>query len=63
MPATDKLSDMRVIDMYRRAGDKLTENWIFIDLLHFWNEQGVDLLSRIPYMRISCALSHVIPLA
>ena len=51
MPATDKLSDMRVIDMYRRAGDKLTENWIFIDLLHFWNEQGVDLLSRIPYMR------------
>ncbi len=46
MPATGKPSDMRVIDMYRRAGDKLTENWIFIDLLHFWYSQGVDILSR-----------------
>lgn len=46
MPATGKHSDMRVIDMYRRDGDKLTENWIFIDLLHFWNQQGVDILAR-----------------
>ncbi len=46
MPATGKPSDMRVIDMYRRSGDKLTENWIFIDLLHFWNQQGVDILAR-----------------
>jgi len=37
---------MRVIDIYRRQGDKLTENWIFIDLLHFWNQLGVDLLTR-----------------
>ena len=33
--------------MYRREGDKLSENWIFIDLLHFWNQQGVDILDRI----------------
>ena len=46
MPETGKSSDMRVIDMYRRSGDKLTENWIFIDLLHFWNQQGVDVLER-----------------
>jgi hypothetical protein len=46
MPATSKASDMRVIDMYRRSGDKLTENWIFIDLLHFWYNQGIDVLSR-----------------
>ncbi|MDB2530575.1 ester cyclase, partial [Paracoccaceae bacterium] len=38
--------DMRVIDMYRREGDKLAENWIFIDLLHFWKMQGVDILER-----------------
>jgi len=37
---------MRVIDMYRRSGDKLTENWIFIDLLHFWKQQGLDVLER-----------------
>ena len=46
MPASDKPGDMRVIDLYRRDGDKLTENWIFIDLLHFWLQQGVDILDR-----------------
>jgi hypothetical protein len=46
MPATGKRGDMRVIDIYRRDGDKLAENWVFIDLLHFWNQQGVDLLAR-----------------
>lgn len=46
MPGTNKPADMRVIDMYRRSGDKLTENWIYIDLLHFWKEQGLDVLGR-----------------
>ncbi len=46
MPATGKPGDMRVIDIYRREGDKLAENWIFIDLLHFWNQQGLDVLGR-----------------
>lgn len=46
MPATDTPGDMRVIDIYRRAGDKLTENWVFIDLLHFWKMQGLDILER-----------------
>jgi len=46
MPATGRAGDMRVIDMYRRGGDKLSENWIFIDLLHFWNQQGLDVLAR-----------------
>lgn len=46
MPATGKAGEFRVIDIYRRSGDKLTENWVFIDLLHFWKQQGVDLLAR-----------------
>ncbi len=46
MPATGKPGEFRVIDIYRRAGDKLAENWIFIDLLHFWRQQGVDILAR-----------------
>lgn len=46
MPATGKRAEFRVIDIYRRDGDKLAENWIFIDLLHFWKQQGVDILSR-----------------
>lgn len=39
-------SEFRVIDIYRRDGDKLTENWIFIDMLHFWLGQGVDILGE-----------------
>jgi predicted ester cyclase len=46
MPATGKAGDMRVIDIYRREGEKLAENWVFIDLLHFWNQQGIDILAR-----------------
>jgi len=46
MPASDERGEMRVIDIYRREGEKLSENWIFIDLLHFWKGLGVDILSR-----------------
>ncbi len=38
--------DLRVIDMYRRDGNKLTENWIFIDFLHFWDQLDVDILKQ-----------------
>jgi hypothetical protein len=46
LPASTKNVDMRVVDMYRRDGDKLVENWIFIDILHFLMQQGVDVLER-----------------
>ena len=37
---------MRVVDVYRRDGDKLAENWVFIDLLHWLHMQGLDVLAR-----------------
>ena len=46
MPASNKAADMRVIDFYRRDGEKLKENWVFIDFLHFWKMQGFDLLKQ-----------------
>ena len=46
MPATGTPGAFRVIDVYRREGDKLKENWIFIDLLHYWKTQGIDILER-----------------
>ncbi len=52
LPASNLPADMRVIDIYRRDGDKLAENWIFIDLLYFWKQQGLDVLGRmqtVPY--------------
>jgi hypothetical protein len=47
LPASGRPADMRVVDMYRRDGDKLAENWIFIDILHFLNMQGLDVLNRL----------------
>ncbi|MFS4580780.1 ester cyclase [Phaeobacter sp. C3_T13_0] len=46
-PATNEIGEFRVIDIYRRKGDKLAENWIFIDLLHFWKGQGYDVLQQL----------------
>ena len=46
LPKTEKKVEMRVVDIYRRDGEKLAENWIFIDLLYFLMQQGVDVLGR-----------------
>ena len=46
LPKTEKTVEMRVVDIYRRDGEKLAENWIFIDLLYFLMQQGVDVLGR-----------------
>jgi hypothetical protein len=46
LPASDTLTEMRVVDIYRRDGDKLAENWIFIDFLHYLKQLGVDVLER-----------------
>lgn len=39
-------ADMRIVDIYRRDGEKLAENWVFIDLLHWLKMQGLDILKR-----------------
>lgn len=44
---SDCRTEMRVLDIYRREGDKLAENWVFIDLLHFLYLQKVDVLGRL----------------
>jgi hypothetical protein len=46
LPGSDTPGEFRVIDIYRRAGNKLAENWVFIDLLHFWKMQGRDFLKE-----------------
>ena len=46
LPATDADIDMRVVDLYRREGDKLAENWVFIDLPYTLVQQDLDIFER-----------------
>jgi len=46
MTGSETSADMRVVDVYRREGDKLAENWVFIDVQHFLSIQGLDVLER-----------------
>jgi len=46
LTANDTHAPMRVVDIYRREGDKLAENWVYIDILHYLYEQGLNVLER-----------------
>jgi hypothetical protein len=45
------------LDFWRREGDRFTENWVFVDMLHLFRQFGVDLLARIsPYGGFSATI-------
>ena len=46
LPATDKIAEFRVVDIYHVIDGKISENWVFMDLLHFMKTQGVDVLEN-----------------
>ncbi|MEL6756874.1 MAG: ester cyclase [Pseudomonadota bacterium] len=51
LPEAAGASEMRVVDVYRREGDKLMENWVLIDLPHYLKQQGLDVLERLKELR------------
>lgn len=46
LPGGNVRADMQVVDVYYRQGDKLSENWVFIDLPKWLSQQGVDIIKR-----------------
>ena len=46
MPATGKPVTMRVMDFWRRAGERLVENWVFIDVPDLLLQIGFDVFAR-----------------
>jgi hypothetical protein len=46
LPGGKVNATMQVVDVYRREGDKLAENWVFIDLPYWLRQQGLDVLER-----------------
>jgi hypothetical protein len=43
---TDRKIGMRVMDFWRRDGDRLAENWVFIDIPELLLQMGVDIFAR-----------------
>ncbi len=46
LPGSNVNAAMQVVDVYRREGDKLAENWVFIDIPYWLKQQGLDVLDR-----------------
>lgn len=47
VPPTGRRVEMRVADWWRRDGEHLAQNWVFIDLPHLFLQMGVDLFDRL----------------
>ena len=45
-PGGEINATMQVVDVYRREGHKLAENWVLIDIPYWLKQQGVDILER-----------------
>ncbi|CSC18366.1 Uncharacterised protein [Vibrio cholerae] len=46
MPGGEIRADMQVVDVYYRDGNKLSENWVLIDLPYWLKQQGLDVFER-----------------
>lgn len=47
LPATGKPLIMRDADLYRREGDKIVENWCYMDVIDVLLQLGVDIFDRV----------------
>jgi len=47
LPPSGVAADMRVVDIYRRQGDKLAENWVLIDFPWWLKQQGLNIFGRV----------------
>jgi predicted ester cyclase len=46
LPPTGKAFTMRVMDWWRREGDRLRENWVSIDIPHTLDQMGLDVFAQ-----------------
>ncbi len=46
LPGGEIRADMQVVDVYYRKDDKLSENWVLIDIPFWLKQQGLDIFER-----------------
>ena len=51
LKATGKTVTPRVVDFWRREGDKLKENWVLIDMIHLLEQLGIDVFQKLKTQR------------
>lgn len=47
VPATNKPIVMRCMDLYRRDGEYLAKNWVFLDMIDILLQMGIDVFDRL----------------
>lgn len=45
-PATHQYLEVNGIDFWKREGERYVENWVFVDMIHLFQQFGVDLLAK-----------------
>jgi predicted ester cyclase len=46
-PPTGRTIEFNGLDWWKRDGEQYIENWVFVDMVHLFDQFGVDLLARI----------------
>ena len=46
VPATGNAIEFNGLDWWKRDGERFIENWVFVDMVHLFNQLGVDLFAR-----------------
>ncbi len=46
LPSTNKRISLRVMDIWRREGELLVENWVAIDIIHMLLQLGLDVFEQ-----------------
>ena len=44
--ATGRRIEFNGLDWWKRDGEQYVENWVFVDMVHLFDQMGVDLLAR-----------------
>lgn len=45
-PATGARIEVSGLDFWLKTGGRFTENWVFVDMIHLFQQMGVDLFAR-----------------
>ena len=48
--ASNKRAGVNGIDFWRCENGQFTENWVFVDMIHLFEQFGIDLMTRVQHM-------------